>query len=79
MSSVVDKYFFPFQHLSPETQGAIEQGVSLNVDSFSCTTSVLQSRLQGHELLPNVIFSDNIPLPSVSIATAPGYSLQISA
>ena len=73
--------FFPFQHLSSATQSAIDQGVSVNVDSihFFCITTVLQSCFQGDKLLTNLIFSNNIPLPSVSIATALGYSLQISS
>ena len=71
--------FFPFPHLSPATQVAINQGVSFSVDSIHFLVStVLQSCFQGDKVLTNLIFSNNIPLPSVSIATAPGYSLQIS-
>ena len=73
--------FFPLQHLSPATQGVIDQGVSFSVDSnyFLVSLMYYSHVSQGHELLTNVTFSDNIPLPSVSIATAPGYSLQISS
>ena len=65
MSSVVDKYFFSFSAFeSYATQGAIDQGLSFSVDSIHFLVSLLTT---------------NIPLLSVSIATAPGYSLQISS
>ena len=61
-SLLLKSIFFLFQHLSPATQGAIDQGVSFNVDPIHFLASpmtVLQSCLQGDELLTNAIFSDN--------------------
>ena len=39
--SVVANNFFPFQHLSPATQSAIDQGVSFSVDSINFFVSLL--------------------------------------
>ena len=64
---------FPFQHLRPAIQG--DQGLSFSVDSSNLFESLLYYHHVSKGTMQYVTYlnsNDKIPLPSVSLATAPG-------